>query len=350
MAVIRGTNGNDQYPHELEGTEGADQIYGLAGNDSLIGFGGNDVLDGGAGADELFGSAGFDTASYQGSKAGVQVLLYAGSGLFGDAAGDQLYGIEGVTGSAYADGLAGDDYRNVLRGGGGNDELSGYGGNDSLYGDGGSDSVDGYEGNDKLFGGDGNDVLDGGAGNDELRGGRGIDTVRFTEGSEYSLGVVVNLNDGTVQGGELFGTDRLFEIENVEGTSGNDLIFGNGAANVLTGGAGYDRLIGFGGADRFVYESRYDSNGKAPDYIGDFSRAQGDKIDLRIIDANEQVDGDQAFQFIGSHEFTGVGQLRSYQYEGHTVFEINTTDAISGAEMIVVVDPLVTLQAKDFLL
>ena len=60
--------------------------------------------------------------------------------------------------------------------------------------------------------------------------------------------------------------------------------------------------------------------------------------------------GDQAFQFIGSHEFTGVGQVRSYQYNGDTVFEINTTDAISGAEMIVVIDPLVTLQAKDFLL
>ena len=48
---------------------------------------GDDLLDGGAGADELFGSAGFDTASYAGSQAGVQVLLYAGSGLFGDAAG-----------------------------------------------------------------------------------------------------------------------------------------------------------------------------------------------------------------------------------------------------------------------
>ncbi|MGD9511407.1 MAG: calcium-binding protein [Geminicoccaceae bacterium] len=350
MAVITGTSGNDQYPHELEGTERADQIRGLAGDDSLIGFGGDDLLDGGAGADELFGSAGFDIASYAGSKAGVQVLLYAGSGLFGDAAGDHLYGIEGVTGSAFADGLAGDDYRNVLRGGGGNDELSGYGGNDSLYGDGGNDSVDGYEGKDKLFGGAGNDVLDGGAGNDELRGGGGSDTVRFTESGVYSPGVVVNLSDGTAQGGALFGNDRLLEIENVAGTSGNDVIFGNGAANLLTGGAGCDRLTGFGGADRFVYESRYDSNGKAPDLIADFSRAQGDRIDLRAIDANEQVDGDQAFRFIGDHEFTAVGQLRAYAYNGHTVLEINTSDAISGGEMTVVVDPLVTLQGKDFLL
>lgn len=346
MATITGTNG----ANNLNGTAGVDQILGRGGNDTLIGFGGGDTLEGGAGADELFGSDGFDTASYAGSKAGVQVVLYGGYGNFGDAAGDHLYSIEGVTGSAYADGLAGDDYRNVLHGGGGDDELSGYGGNDSLYGDNGNDYVDGYAGKDKLFGGAGNDVLDGGAGNDELRGGGGSDTVRFTEGSVYSPGVVVNLVDGTVQGGELFGNDRLFEIENVAGTSGNDVIFGNGAANVLTGGAGYDRLTGFGGADRFVYESRYDSNGKAPDLIADFSRAQGDRIDLRAIDANEQVAGDQAFQFVGDHAFTGVGQLRAYQLSGHTVFEINTTDTISGAEMIVVVDPLVTLQGKDFLL
>lgn len=193
-------------------------------------------------------------------------------------------------------------------------------------------------------------MLDGGAGNDELRGGGGIDTVRFTEGSEYSPGVVVNLNDGTVQGGALFGDDRLFEIENVSGTSGNDLLFGNAAANVLTGGAGYDRLIGFGGADRFVFASRYDSNGKAPDFIGDFSHAQGDRIDLRAIDANEQLDGDQAFQFIGNQEFTALGQVRAYQDDGHTVLEINTTDMFQGADMIVVIDPSVTLQARDFLL
>ncbi|MFO1049159.1 MAG: M10 family metallopeptidase C-terminal domain-containing protein, partial [Geminicoccaceae bacterium] len=102
--------------------------------------------------------------------------------------------------------------------------------------------------------------------------------------------------------------------------------------------------------DRFVFESRYDSNGKAPDFIGDFSRAQGDRIDLRGIDADEQVGGDQAFRFIGNHEFTAVGQVRAYQENGDTVLEINCTDMFQGADMIVVIDPLVTLQGRDFLL
>ena len=49
-----------QRANELDGTNLADQIFGLGGNDILIGFDGDDVLEGGAGADELFGSDGFD--------------------------------------------------------------------------------------------------------------------------------------------------------------------------------------------------------------------------------------------------------------------------------------------------
>src|SRR4051794_41489360 len=102
MATITGTSGDDKYPNpEVNGTEFADQLFGLAGNDALIGFGGNDVLEGGAGADELFGSAGFDYASYKGSPAGVTVVLSYPYVLGGDAVGDHLYSIEGLRGSAF---------------------------------------------------------------------------------------------------------------------------------------------------------------------------------------------------------------------------------------------------------
>ena len=60
MARITGTSGDDRGAKTLNGTDQADEIFGLAGNDTLIGFGGDDVLEGGAGADELFGSDGFD--------------------------------------------------------------------------------------------------------------------------------------------------------------------------------------------------------------------------------------------------------------------------------------------------
>jgi len=62
------------------------------------------------------------------------------------------------------------------------------------------------------------------------------------------------------------------------------------------------------------------------------------------------VDGDQAFQFIGQGQFTGAGQFRFYQQNGDTVIEANTTETHAGAEMRIVLDPLLTLQAGDFLL
>ena len=345
MATITGTTASNT----LRGTELADQIFGLAGNDTLIGYGGDDVLEGGAGADQLFGSSGFDLASYLSSPAGVQVSLLISYAAGGHTAGDSLYGIEDLRGSAFADGLFGDDQRNVIYGEGGNDELGGFGGNDRLYGGGGNDLLRGGDGADRLEGGSGNDVLDGGSGNDELRGGAGTDTARFTGNN-----VLVSLQEGFATGGEtdggLIGTDRLFGIENVIGTRGADLIAGDSNANVLTGGLGLDSLVGGGGADRFAYSLTADSPYAAADEIVDFSRVQGDRIDLAAVDANEQLSGNQAFQFIGTAAFTGAGQLRYYHYDGHTFLEANTTDAAPCSERRIVIDALIAHQASDFLL
>ena len=67
------------------------------------------------------------------------------------------------------------------------------------------------------------------------------------------------------------------------------------------------------------------------------------------MDANPQVDGNEAFQFVGKGAFTGTGQLRWYQQGGDTIVEANTTDE-PGAELRIEIDPLVSLQATDFLL
>jgi Ca2+-binding RTX toxin-like protein len=347
MAIVNGTSGDDQYPNpEVKGTEAADQLFGLAGDDTLIGFGGDDVLEGGKGADQLFGSTGFDLASYKGSTAGVSVNLLGLPKEGGDAAGDELYSIDGLIGSAFTDGLAGDDLRNVLRGGGSGDDIGGNGGDDALYGDGGGDLIGGGYGNDRLYGGDGNDRLIGGDGGDVLEGGAGADTASYRDSAQA---VRVDLAAGTGLGGEAEG-DRLSGVENLIGSGFGDRLVGNGGANALTGRGGFDVLVGNGGADRFVYESRYDSNPKAPDVIRDFSRSQGDKIDLRGVDANEQVDGDQAFQFVGQAQPTSAGQLRFFQRDGDTYVEADVSDAVAGGELQFVLDPLVSLQGTDFLL
>jgi Ca2+-binding RTX toxin-like protein len=328
MATVTGTSGDDSGAKTLNGTNLADQIFGLAGNDTLIGYGGDDLLEGGAGADELFGTTGFDTASYKGSPTGVSVYLDNFIANGGHGTGDALYSIDGLVGSAYADTLVGTSGRNVLRG------------------EGGADGLVGAEGNDRLEGGGGNDYLEGGFGDDELRGGDGVDTASFFNSGS---GVVADLAAGTASGGAFVGSDRLSGVENLFGTALADRLAGNEAANVLTGSYGADVLTGRGGADRFVFNSKDDSDPKAPDRITDFSRAQRDRIDLREIDANEQVDGNQAFQFIGQAPFSGVGQVRFYQQNGDTVIEAKTTDAF-GAEPVIVLDPLVSLQDTDFLL
>ena len=145
------------------------------------------------------------------------------------------------------------------------------------------------------------------------------------------------------------GHDLLSGIENLLGSTYDDRLAGNAGANRLEGEEGADELVGRGGADRFDYDYTYDSMPTAPDRIVDFSRSQGDKIDLAGIDANEQASGNEAFKFIGQAKFTGAGQLRFFQQDGDTFVQANTYGT-SGAEMTIKIDPLVSFQEADFLL
>ena len=104
----------------------------------------------------------------------------------------------------------------------------------------------------------------------------------------------------------LGGDDRLW------GRPGDDVLFGDAGKDVLAGKAGIDQMTGGDGADRFLFRRVGDAPAAGPSYdeILDFSRAQHDKIDLRPIDANRAVGGNQAFHFVGDEAFTHAGQLR----------------------------------------
>lgn len=107
-------------------------------------------------------------------------------------------------------------------------------------------------------------------------------------------------------------------IENATGGSGDDVLIGNAASNVLTGGAGDDVLMGRDGDDIligglgndvFVIEqddSGTGANGFAVDVIADWNA--GDMIDLSAIDANLNVDGDQAFTMTNRAN-PGIGEI-----------------------------------------
>ncbi len=144
--TLDGGNGDDI----LEGNRDNDLLIGGNGNDELYGGWDSDVLIGGAGADHLDGGGsirdehnpydpGVDTASYEGSDAGVRVSLATGIGSGGHAEGDTLAWIENLIGSAHDDRLTGDTRANTLDGGIGNDVLEGGGGDDTLIGGAGAD-------------------------------------------------------------------------------------------------------------------------------------------------------------------------------------------------------------------
>ncbi|MDI1295694.1 MAG: calcium-binding protein [bacterium] len=255
----------------LYGGDGTDTLYGLGGNDYLHGEGGDDVLDGGAGADYLNGGDGFDIVSYQFAAAPIMRSLETSAGS-GDATGDVLISIEGLTGSAFGDILSGNSFAN-----------------DWMYGAGGNDWIVGFDGNDTLLGGGGDDVLNGGAGADSLDGGDGIDVAWYREAS---TGVALNLITGGT-GGEAQG-DSFVGIENVWGSDFDDVltgadvsgqVYGFGGRDTLTGGAGNDViyggegediLTGGGGADSF-YLLNWQTEGG--DQITDFVSGT-DKITL----------------------------------------------------------------------
>jgi Ca2+-binding RTX toxin-like protein len=175
------------------------------------------------------------------------------------------------------------------------DTLTGSAGRDTLNGDGTADVLLGLGGNDRLMGSSGDDRLDGGIGNDLLKG----DT----------------------------GNDRL------------------------SGGMGKDTLYGGSGRDVFMFGDREAGSSKSKaDYIADFSRRQGDKIDLSAIDASTKKKGNQKFAFIGDEDsFTKAGQVRFEKFKSTTYVYLNT-DNDGAAEGVIKLKGSLDMQKSWFVL
>jgi serralysin len=173
----------------------------------------------------------------------------------------------------------------------------------------------GTGGNDSLVGGAGNDSLSGAAGRDVLRGASGNDSLRGDTGND-----------------------------SMAGGAGDDVLVAGDGADWLNGGAGADRLFGNAGADSFGFLSVADGR----DVIGDFRRAEGDRINLSAIDADPRTAGDQAFLFADGMNFVAYqpGTVRTFRGASTTTVEVDTGQGVLSLE----VQGVVAFRAEDFIL
>ena len=204
------------------------RVYAGGSNaDYLVGTRGNDTMIASAGQDTLNGDTGTDLVDFCDALTGVVADLAGQICTGGWGAVQYLQSIEFLSGSAFDDRFYGDAGRN---------RLLAMAGNDVLYGRDGMDTLDG---------GDGDDSLIGGAHPDVLIGGDGIDTAQYHDSPS---GVRVTLEMGRGWYSDAWG-DRLFQIENLIGSTFNDGLFGSAAANRLVGMSGNDEIRGMAGDD-----------------------------------------------------------------------------------------------------
>ncbi|PKP70640.1 MAG: hypothetical protein CVT82_05700 [Alphaproteobacteria bacterium HGW-Alphaproteobacteria-4] len=214
----------------------ADTIVGGAYADSILGGGGNDSITTNAGNDTVMGGAGHDT-----------VYLGDGNDQFGDWDGED-----------------------------GNDQVYGGAGDDYIIGGAGDDQLWGDAGNDTLSGGVGNDNLSGGAGNDEFWVSDDHNTTNIDGGTDWDAvwfgnwigtqGVVVTFSGSGSGSYDYVGTDGFGVFNNIEAIGGTDYadtinassaglgidLYGEGGADLITGGAGDDWIEGGAGNDTIL--------------------------------------------------------------------------------------------------
>lgn len=139
--------------------------------------------------------------------------------------------------------------------------------------------------------------------------------------------------------------------DSVSGGRGNDWIEGCGGDDTLTGGADRDILTGGDGEDSFLFdEGETDASRQAADVITDFNQADGDRVNLKAIDARLLASGDQMFTFIGDDAFDGaVGRLRYEAIGGFTYIE-GDVDGDRTADFVIRLNGEFDLIAQDFVL
>src|SRR5450830_1475762 len=233
---------------DLNYTDGTGTSGGYAQGDQLLnvqdltGSNFNDTFVANAANNNFDGGGGSNRVSYAMSNAAVTVDLVDGTGAGGYAAGDTYVNIQNVTGSALSDTFIASAVTNAFDGGaGGSDTVSYARASDGVgvtvnlvtgTGSNGFAANDTYTNIQNIIGSSYNDIFV--ASNDVNRfdGGGGSDTVSY---ASSGAAVTVDLVGGTGTGGSAQG-DTYINIQNVIGSSADDLFIASTAANAFEGG------------------------------------------------------------------------------------------------------------------
>ncbi|MCJ8190707.1 hypothetical protein MUY73_05035 [Sphingomicrobium aestuariivivum] len=298
--------------NEIWGGDGNDSLYGgWGGNDIIHGEAGNDWIGASEGDDQFHGGDGFDLVEYRWltwSGEGVEIDLSLTEQVANGAHGtDVLSGIEGVWATEFEDRLLGTGGNELLIGGEANHSGQAMGRN--------SDYIDA---------GGGDDMVWLGEGDHEAHGGTGVDFLELRDQSQNTndgLGFEFSLAEqGTVQDTGR-GTVLATGFENLAGGIGNDLLTGDGEANVILGNMGDDTIYGGGGHDTIYGDNTVwmDENG--------FVLTLWDAVDgASYNDVLYGGDGDDTiYGERGNDEIhTGDGKDYAYGGEGDDTFYAGT--------------------------
>jgi Ca2+-binding RTX toxin-like protein len=199
-------------------------INGTSVADTLFATSANDVIDGGSGTDTVqFNGASTDFSWTQGSDGSWTVKdLRAGS----PEGTDILKNVEQFKFTDKIVVIVTPPANVIL----------GTTGSDNLYGTSGDDLMRGGDGDDFLWSSPGNDTYDGGEGRDWA------EFLNATQAVRVDLAITGPQNTGD-------GTDIFVSIESLLGSAYNDLLYGDGGANSLSGYNGDDVIYGRDGDD-----------------------------------------------------------------------------------------------------
>lgn len=327
--TITGTNGADRIVQGGSINNVELTIRALGGNDTIIlnrtdDFGGRNGVDAGAGNDAVVNMKEDGNVILLG--AGNDTYVGTGFGSFSSERADLVRAGDGN------DKIAVSTFKSTYLGEAGNDRFFSVGQQNTFNGGSGVDSISFLpRDDDRVLGGSG-------VGIDLLQG------LAQTAANRFETLISIENADGSNAGDVIFGSN----VKNVlKGLAGNDSIAGRGGNDVLVGGLGHDLLQGDSGADRFDFNFRAESAvGANRDVVLDFNHNQGDRIDVRDIDANTTQAGNQAFTFIGGNNFSSsAGQLR---FKDGIVSGDITGDG--RADFQIGVQGISTMVASDFVL